>query len=398
MCCVIETGTDSPRGLIPRSGTGMGETLAPTGLMGTGTEGNLSPRGQQRGMSLHPRPRGDNNGEFYNRFGFLRRLMRFSGYWKNEIGEYSILESGPGYSIATMYLYEQKLLPSHVGSLVRFGYWASLCITSFFLKEKSSKELSPTVKKAVLSTLQSCKGQVTNGESSLMAVDRSGSVVAQFKWALDYESQAETMLVWHIATTYCEIAESPEVKNIQTTQSPEVENILTPEEERTAQQDHEVASVLSKYCAYLMAFVQELLPDPEADTKFIFATAVSQAEQVWKLKSDKEKYDAMKKIIRQKDSTDLEGQQEEEQNEYEPIIRRGIRLGELLESKGTVLQWKVMANFWAEKLLYIAPSDNIRGHIEHLANGGEFLTHVWALLSNAGILDRNSGNKNTMNT
>lgn len=136
-----------------------------------------------------------------------------------------------------------------------------------------------------------------------------------------------------------------------------------------------------------MAFVPELLSDPKADTKFIFATDVSQAEQVWKLKSNREKYDAMKKIIHPEDPTDLEEQQEEEQNEYEPIIRRGIRLGELLESKGTVLQWKVMANFWAQKLLYIAPSDNVKGHIEHLAKGGEFLTHVWALLSNAGILN-----------
>jgi hypothetical protein len=38
--------------------------------------------------------------------------------------------------------------------------------------------------------------------------------------------------------------------------------------------------------------------------------------------------------------------------------------------------------------LYIAPSNNARDHIQHLANGGEFLTHLWALLTHAGILER----------
>ncbi|CAN6373331.1 unnamed protein product [Urochloa humidicola] len=51
-------------------------------------------------------------------------------------------------------------------------------------------------------------------------------------------------------------------------------------------------------------------------------------------------------------------------------------------------RWKVLADFWTEMLLYLAPSDSVKEHIECLANGGEFLTHLWALLSHAGILDR----------
>ncbi|TVU40331.1 hypothetical protein EJB05_13790, partial [Eragrostis curvula] len=43
-------------------------------------------------------------------------------------------------------------------------------------------------------------------------------------------------------------------------------------------------------------------------------------------------------------------------------------------------------------LLYVAPSDNVKEHIEFLAKGGEFLTHLWALLSHAGILDRGQRN------
>ena len=43
-------------------------------------------------------------------------------------------------------------------------------------------------------------------------------------------------------------------------------------------------------------------------------------------------------------------------------------------------------------MLYVAPSDNVKEHIECLANGGEFITHLWALLTHAGILQR--GQKN----
>jgi hypothetical protein len=46
-------------------------------------------------------------------------------------------------------------------------------------------------------------------------------------------------------------------------------------------------------------------------------------------------------------------------------------------------------------ILYIAPSNNARDHIQHLANGGEFLTHLWALLTHAGILER--GQQNVVN-
>lgn len=49
-----------------------------------------------------------------------------------------------------------------------------------------------------------------------------------------------------------------------------------------------------------------------------------------------------------------------------------------------------MADFWAEMMVYIAPSNNVAGHIELLAEGGEFVTHVWALLMHAGILERPS--------
>ncbi|CAL5092274.1 unnamed protein product [Urochloa decumbens] len=43
-------------------------------------------------------------------------------------------------------------------------------------------------------------------------------------------------------------------------------------------------------------------------------------------------------------------------------------------------------DFWAEMLLYLAPSDNVTAHMERLAQGGEFITHLWALLFHGGIV------------
>jgi hypothetical protein len=71
------------------------------------------------------------------------------------------------------------------------------------------------------------------------------------------------------------------------------------------------------------------------------------------------------------------------------IFVQGLRLGRELEDiEASVPRWKMMAEFWAEIILYVAPSNNFSGHIDKLANGGELLTHIWALLSHAGILSR----------
>ena len=43
-------------------------------------------------------------------------------------------------------------------------------------------------------------------------------------------------------------------------------------------------------------------------------------------------------------------------------------------------------------MLYVAPFDNVKEHIECLANGGEFITHLWALFTHAGILQRGPKN------
>lgn len=72
------------------------------------------------------------------------------------------------------------------------------------------------------------------------------------------------------------------------------------------------------------------------------------------------------------------------------MLQRGVKLGKMLEEdvQSSRRRWEVLADLWAEMMLYVAPSDDANQHVEHLARGGEFVTHLWALLSNAGILER----------
>ena len=82
----------------------------------------------------------------------------------------------------------------------------------------------------------------------------------------------------------------------------------------------------------------------------------------------------------------------EDDEGIEEIIEKGAVLGRQLIEKiqDNGLRWKILAELWAEMMLFVAPSDDETAHAEHLAIGGEFVNHLWALLSHAGILQRDS--------
>ncbi|KAK3434019.1 hypothetical protein EUGRSUZ_D01512 [Eucalyptus grandis] len=69
------------------------------------------------------------------------------------------------------------------------------------------------------------------------------------------------------------------------------------------------------------------------------------------------------------------------------VTNLGARLGQQLlkETADLTFIWKVLADFWAEPMVYEAPSDYVKAHVENLAMGGEFVTHFLALVSHANI-------------
>jgi hypothetical protein len=63
------------------------------------------------------------------------------------------------------------------------------------------------------------------------------------------------------------------------------------------------------------------------------------------------------------------------------------QLGEMTIG-GEEMAWELLAGFWSEMVLYLAPSDNMKGHMEAIDRGGELITLLWAMLTHIGIVER----------
>ncbi|KAK8458864.1 hypothetical protein SEVIR_2G031200v4 [Setaria viridis] len=279
---------------------------------------------------------------------------------EQKLGQYSLLESLSNFSSQSK-LTKFLVILQHV-----FLLWLSVLegfsrvipnhVRSVVRKPGEPAELLAAVKKALVQSLERTHrhgNKLTNGALSL-----SSSGAYELLWAcslklrqgLEFgsvslqqkENQVCVILAWHIATCYCDREFSASGSAI-------------------TNEHYEVATRLSKYCAYLVAFAPKLLPGHHYDTWHAFMLVAKEA---------------------------LKQQQSQEAGDEETIYRKGLRLGEQLKNMQADHCWEVLAGFWAEMLLYLAPSNNVKEHVECLAKGGEFITHLWALLTHAGILDR----------
>uniref|UniRef100_A0A8R7TPS3 DUF4220 domain-containing protein n=1 Tax=Triticum urartu TaxID=4572 RepID=A0A8R7TPS3_TRIUA len=298
---------------------------------------------------------------------FLGRRINLFGYWRNKMGQSSVI----GGNLLVNRLYVD---PNRGNMVVAVPVLAVYnLISSMIFSMKNFVAVPDLVKSQIVSSLRTYGnggGPLTNGKASLQ---RNG-VLGDFSSTLEKDSQIKVMLIWHIATEYCNIA------------------IFNGAEEGLHQSDaQQVATTLSKYCAYLMYFIPDLLAENSTDTLFIVHNVVKEVQNA--LGGDKPSKDRLLRVIQDSDgsgNTDNTtiAQDSATNNNEDSIFIQGLKLGMKLEAKGEDLPWKVMAEFWAETIIYIAPSDKAAEHMERLAQEGEFLTHIWALLTHAGILKR----------
>ncbi|PWZ12956.1 hypothetical protein Zm00014a_038265 [Zea mays] len=83
-----------------------------------------------------------------------------------------------------------------------------------------------------------------------------------------------------------------------------------------------------------------------------------------------------------------------EEDDPRKIFQKGIKLGKQLGTMADGDHWEVLQDFWAKTTIHAAKSHyTTKQHMQHLESGGEFLTHIWALLAHAGILNLNVGNE-----
>ncbi|OMO99861.1 hypothetical protein CCACVL1_03574 [Corchorus capsularis] len=279
---------------------------------------------------------------------FMKMIIRCrsnSKPWERKLGQYSLLQSfNQDPNIFSRFI---SKLTGDIIPLPRGGQ-----------KESPSIELPWVVKKAVILSLRNNGPKLSNGKASLQR-NQVGNLLS---WACELETTTHVIIIWHIATNLCRI-------KLAASKLGRDEDFVT------------IATALSHYCAYLMTFASRLLPGHAAVTDFIFDRVVNEARKLLDgCESENQKHEKLMNLL-------CEGEaifNEEEATLIEKGALLGKHLIEGIEDNG--LRWKVLADFWAELMLFVAPSDDARTHAEHLAKGGEFITHLWALLSHAGIL------------
>jgi hypothetical protein len=180
------------------------------------------------------------------------------------------------------------------------------------------------------------------------------------------ESVAEVILTWHIATSLLEVEHPP----------PSGSN--------------NVATTVSKYCAYLVAFHPELLPDNQDSVERVFKDMKLELFQLLGVCSyyfspcRSTRYRKIKASLKPPDETPLKELR---------VVVKGATLGRMLADKVEHYSaedvWKLLAGLWVELIVYIAPSsadqESVRAHENVLAKGGEFITVLWAMATHAGM-------------
>jgi hypothetical protein len=239
-------------------------------------------------------------------------------------------------------------------------------------KRGRRKPLPHEVRRAVLLSLKRSHCKLSNGVTTL----RRHGLLPRLAWACMLPRLTDQILVWHVVTTTCEWYYDGG----------------HPADRATAGDEHYrlTATMLSNYCAYLVAFVPEMLPDPSNTAEQIFDSAVQQArDHLDGCTTASDILHRFEQLGSQELPSVQEGGTYDRPGGATVIERAAVLWGQLKAAlPSDALRWEVLAEFWTEFLLFLAPSDNVDTHAEMLGAGGEFMTQLWALLSHAGVLER----------
>ncbi|KAK3144274.1 hypothetical protein QOZ80_4AG0310880 [Eleusine coracana subsp. coracana] len=182
------------------------------------------------------------------------------------------------------------------------------------------------------------------------------------------------VMVWHIATSYCELADQ------------EAGSAGGDDEISSSSRDknRRVAIALSRYCAYLVVSAPELLPGLATPIKSSFDGVASVARTA--LSGER---NVLAATMRE---ASTRGPHYSITRDNRALLR-GVRLGRRLRNEIPPPRrrrrysdpWELLALLWVQTLLYVAPYGDVQAHMKHLSQGGEFITHLWALLYHLGI-------------
>ncbi|KAM0917691.1 hypothetical protein ACQ4PT_009159 [Festuca glaucescens] len=270
--------------------------------------------------------------------------------WSNKIGQNSVLE------------------PRRFGK--RSGFFSEKLYGRAGLMR--SVGVSPAVKDVVLRSLKSSYGGLDKGSGTAeQKVGIGGKVAWGWAWPANgtqesLSSTTEHILACHIGTRLIEMKYS---------------HAACP---TSAAADKTAACHLSYYCAYLVAAAPGLLPDSTAWTEKRYKEVAEDVQAAL----GEDVVDGARESAGQRYERLLK---ELSASSRDKVLRRGAELGRLLVEAyegDEAAAWRFLADFWSEMVLFVAPSQNVKGHVEAMGRGGEFVTLVWALLLHAGVTDR----------
>ncbi|CAN6180886.1 unnamed protein product [Urochloa humidicola] len=328
------------------------------------------------------------------KFYVVTKINWFDNYlWQDKLGQYSLVEASRrrgcrllfnrGVSSSSGCLRGQwarllRMLGLHyVGQVLR-ELWGSVTNST-----SSAVRLQQTdVKESIVRFLRTIKDARVEVPSFPGELDTAclPFIPLGNRDASDAYSFTERVMQWHIVTCYCKLTEQQDRIDLETGRGSsstgrEIDNrrvALTEQQDRidleTGREidNRRVAIALSKYVAYLVVSAPELLPGPTAETKRAYVAFDKMAREV--LDTNKDKLVALREAIMFM----------REANCNRNAFHHGLRLGDELVQIGigrySFSCWEFLADLWMRVLLYAAPSGNVKAHMQHLSQGGEFIT------------------------
>ncbi|KAL6653258.1 hypothetical protein ACP70R_008836 [Stipagrostis hirtigluma subsp. patula] len=228
----------------------------------------------------------------------------------------------------------------------------------------------------------------------------------RYKWAwFNLSKCSQSILVWHIATSLCEIKLAQD-KDIDLSKSSFLHSVWSflkkwvccssqpfliyenTSLEGQLQTNYRIANSLSRYCAYLLVFWSELLPDSFIVPDMIFDKTLEYAcEKLDDCDSKRCRYNTLMALGQ-------EAMQDSEDGRLNRnIVEQGAMLANDLINENEQDRWEILAGVWTKLFVHIAPSCNAEAHKRSLKSGGELITLIWALLWHCGIEKSNMWNE-----
>lgn len=298
----------------------------------------------------------------------FRRMMAFlhkyrlacccNVYWQNRVGQYSLLGETT-----------RRTACGAIATFLRQQTWDSHCA-----RQSAPVRLPRHLRAAIaLGLRRATENGALALEGGVPSLRRNYRLQRGEEGYDPYGCTHKVLVIlkWHIATSYCEMT-------LRRDGYPYL----------VQEPCYEVAGTLSRYCAYLVAFRPELLPCPEELTKDIFRRVL---EDVTGL---------MGGHLPNQDRVETLDHRRKQVENHEltvSLLSDGLDLGHLLLTQidNRDKLWVILHNVWVKLILSVAPQESLNAiyakhHAKYLAQGGEFVTQLWAILSHAGILEQSS--------